>query len=132
MAGFSLLWPGISRATPPGGTGVSAAAAGSNGAGVIAATGAEVVLTVPSRVEDGAFVPVTVDSRLPETTEISILVDSNPVPLAVQFTIPEGTDPFVSTRIRMAESGTIQALVRCGNKLYSARAETKVTVGGCS
>jgi sulfur-oxidizing protein SoxY len=91
-----------------------------------------ILLQVPESVEDGFFVPVTVESRIPETREILILVEENPVPLAVRFSIPAGTDPYVATRIKMARSGVVQAAVKAGGKLYSSFVETKITVGGCS
>ncbi|MGE5155661.1 MAG: thiosulfate oxidation carrier protein SoxY [Bdellovibrio bacteriovorus] len=92
----------------------------------------DIKLVVPARVEDGAMVPVSVESRLPQTREILILVDQNPVPVAASFRIPEGTEPFVYTRIKVAESGPIRCLVRAGGQLYSASTETLITLGGCS
>ena len=92
---------------------------------------AMITLELPQVAEDGAFVPVTVDSRLPGTREILILVDVNPQPLAVRFTIPEGTEPFIATRIRMAQSGTVYAAVRTDEGLFATARAAKVTVGGC-
>ena len=71
-------------------------------------------------VENGAFVPVTVSSALPGTREILLLVDGNPQPVAVRFTIPAGTEPFVATRIRMAGNGTLYAAVRTDDGLFAA------------
>lgn len=96
------------------------------------ATGDEVRVTVPATVDDGAVVPVSVESSLPDTREILIVVDKNPIPLAARIRIPEGTEAFVSMRIKVAESGHIHALVRAGEQVYSASAQTKITVGGCS
>jgi sulfur-oxidizing protein SoxY len=91
----------------------------------------EIVLTIPDVVENGAFVPVTVSSSLPRTQEISLVVESNPYPLVVQFTIAEGTEAFVSTRIKMAGSGRVYALIKADNKVYSSFKQTSVTIGGC-
>ena len=96
------------------------------------ATGDEVRVTVPATVDDGATVPVSVESSLPDTREILIIVEKNPIPLAARVRIPEGTEAFVSMRIKVAESGNIHALVRAGGQAYTASAQTKVTVGGCS
>lgn len=96
------------------------------------AAGNEVRVTVPATVEDGAVVPVTVESSLPDTREILIVVGKNPIPLAARVRIPEGTEAFVSMRIKVAESGDIHALVRAGGQMYTASAQTRVTVGGCS
>jgi len=90
-----------------------------------------VTLTIPDVVENGAFVPVTVSSRLPGAQEIFILVDHNPQPVAARFTIPEGTEAFVSTRIKLADSGAVHVAVRSGGRLYCASKSAQVMVGGC-
>ncbi len=95
------------------------------------ATRAEINLDIPDLVENGAFVPVTVESRLADTREIFIVVESNPNPLVARFTVPHGTEPFIATRIKMAESCNVYAVVRAGGRLYSAFQRTQVTVGGC-
>ena len=95
------------------------------------ATRAEIGLDIPDLVENGAFVPVTVESRLADTREIFIVVESNPNPLVARFTIAEGTEPYIATRIKMAESCNVYAVVRAGGRLYSAFRRTQVTVGGC-
>lgn len=100
--------------------------------GGIPATGDEVRVTVPATADDGALVPVSVESSLPDTREILVVVEKNPIPLAARVRIPEGTEAFVSMRFKIAESGSIHALVRAGGQLYTASAQTKVTLGGCS
>ena len=42
-----------------------------------------------------------------------------------------GANPFVSTRIRMAETDHVTGVVNAGGKLYKASKEVKVTIGGC-
>ena len=93
---------------------------------------AQIALELPQLAENGALVPVTVTSRLPGTREILIVVDGNPQPLAVRFTIPEGTEPFVATRIRMAQSGTVYAAVRTDEGLHATARAVQVIVGGCA
>jgi sulfur-oxidizing protein SoxY len=93
---------------------------------------AKIVLDLPQLAENGALVPITVTSTLPGSREILILVDGNPSPLAVRFTIPEGTEPFVATRIRMAQSGTVYAAVRSDEGLYATARAVEVIVGGCA
>ncbi len=85
----------------------------------------------PSIVENGAVVPITVSSALPGTREIVLLCDRNPLPVAVQFSFAAGTEPFVSTRIRMATSGTVVAAVLTDHGVYAASRSIEVTVGGC-
>jgi sulfur-oxidizing protein SoxY len=99
--------------------------------GGIPAVGSEIVLTIPDTAENGALVPVSVACSLPGTREMFIVVESNPNPLVVRFSIPEGTEPFVATRIKMADTGNVYAVVKAQGKLYSACQRTQVTVGGC-
>ncbi|HEY8554060.1 MAG TPA: thiosulfate oxidation carrier protein SoxY [Burkholderiales bacterium] len=92
---------------------------------------ADVVITAPAIAENGAVVPVTVTSNLPKTESIALLVEKNPNLLAAVFTIPEGTEPHVTTRIKMSESSDVYALVRADGKFYTVAKEIKVTLGGC-
>jgi sulfur-oxidizing protein SoxY len=88
-------------------------------------------LVAPTIAENGAVVPITVSSALPGTREIVLLVDCNPLPVAVQFGFPAGTEPFVATRIRMAASGTVVAAVLTDHGVYATSRAIEVTVGGC-
>ena len=91
-----------------------------------------ITLEVPQVAENGALVSVSISSALPDTRELLILVDINPQPLALRFAVPEGTEPFVATRIRMAASGTVVAAVRTGDgRLHAVAQSVQVTVGGC-
>jgi sulfur-oxidizing protein SoxY len=92
---------------------------------------AAVDLTLPEIVEDGSLVPITVSTRLDGVEAIYILVPTNPFPAAVEFEIPEGTEAFVSIRLKLGHSGAVYAVVRANGRLYSSARETKVTVGGC-
>ena len=87
-------------------------------------------ITTPEIAENGAVVPVTVDSSLSRTEQISILVDKNPTMLVASFDIPEGTEGYLSTRIKMAQTSTVIALVKVNGKFYRASKEVKVTKGG--
>jgi len=99
--------------------------------GGTAADSKEVTITSPDIAENGAVVPISVTSKLPKTQEIYILVEKNPFPMTAGFTIPEGTDAFVSTRAKMGQSTNVYAVVKADGKLYSTVKETKVTLGGC-
>lgn len=100
--------------------------------GSVPAVSGQIVLTVPDLVENGAVVPVTIESFVPGTREIYLIVGTNPNPVAARFTIPEGTDSFVSTRIKMAQSGLVYAVVRTGAQLYVASKHADVLIGGCA
>jgi sulfur-oxidizing protein SoxY len=85
----------------------------------------------PDIAENGAVVPVGVVSTIPGTESIAILIEKNPNLLAAIFDIPPGTEPSLSTRIKMAQTSNIYALVKADGKFYLATKEVKVTLGGC-
>ena len=87
--------------------------------------------STPDIAENGAVVPIGVTSSIPKTESIAILVEKNPNMLAATFDIPAGTDPAVSTRIKMGQSSNVYALVKADGKYYVASKEIKVTLGGC-
>jgi len=91
----------------------------------------EITITSPDIAENGAVVPVSVTSRLGKTESISILVEKNPNALWALFDIPSGTEPFVSTRVKMGQTSNVFALVKAEGKYYFATKEIKVTLGGC-
>jgi sulfur-oxidizing protein SoxY len=91
----------------------------------------DITFMAPEIAENGAVVPVNVTSKIPGTTEISILVEMNPNPLAGIFVFPEGTEPTVQTRVKVAQTCKLHAVVRANGKLYGTSRETKVTLGGC-
>ena len=105
-------------------------ALGNLGAGSPANSDA-IVITAPEIAENGAVVPVAAMSKLPGTESIAFLVAKNPTALAASFDIPAGTEPGVSTRIKMAESSDVYVLVKAQGKYYVAKKEIKVTIGGC-
>ena len=67
----------------------------------------------------------------PKPRSISILAAKNPIPLIATFKLEPGTKGFVATKIKMAESGEVVAVVKAGDSLISARKHIKVTAGGC-
>ena len=91
----------------------------------------DIRIQAPDVAENGAVVPVTVSSTLPGTTSIALLVERNRTMLAASFILPEGTLPTLNTRIKMAESSNIYALVNAGGRFYMASREIQVTQGGC-
>jgi sulfur-oxidizing protein SoxY len=90
-----------------------------------------ILMTAPEIAENGAVVPIGVTSKIPGTELIAILVAKNPTALAASFDIPVGTEPTVSTRIKMAETSEVHVLVKAQGKYYVTKKEIKVTIGGC-
>ena len=92
----------------------------------------DVMLTAPDIAENGAVVPFTISSKLPNTETIAVLVEKNPSILAARFDIPQGTDPWVNTRVKMGQTSNVFAVVKTSDgKFYYAPKEVKVTLGGC-
>lgn len=91
----------------------------------------KIKLKLPRIAENGALVPITVSSRLDNVESIYILVEKNPVPLAASFKLSPQVDAFVSSRLKMAETSNVYAVVKANGKLYSASKNVKVTIGGC-
>ncbi|MBI3480250.1 MAG: thiosulfate oxidation carrier protein SoxY, partial [Nitrosomonadales bacterium] len=75
--------------------------------------------------------PVTVATTLAKTEQIHILVEKNPNVLAANFVFPDGTESFVTTRVKMKETSLVIALVKADGKFYRVAKEVKVTAGGC-
>ncbi len=90
-----------------------------------------ILIKAPDIAENGAVVPVGVEAKLPNTESISLLIEKNPQPLAASFEIPPGTEPSVSTRVKMGESSDVYALVKADGKFFFAKKEIKITLGGC-
>jgi len=90
-----------------------------------------VFFQTPDIAENGAVVPVGVTSNIAKTESIAILVEKNPNMLAAVFDIPAGTEPSLSTRIKMSQSSNVYALVKADGKYFVTVKEIKVTLGGC-
>ncbi|ORU93790.1 MAG: thiosulfate oxidation carrier protein SoxY [Cycloclasticus sp. symbiont of Bathymodiolus heckerae] len=91
----------------------------------------EVKLKVPKIAENGGAVPVSVKTDMKNVESISIFVKDNPQPLTATFQIPVGTIADISTRIRLAQTSTVTAVIKADGNLYSKSQEVKVTIGGC-
>ncbi len=85
----------------------------------------------PDIAENGAVVPIGVSSSIPNTRSIAILIEKNPNMLAAMFELPAGTEPSLSTRVKMGQSSNVYALVKADGKFFVAAKEIKVTLGGC-
>lgn len=90
-----------------------------------------VFFQTPDIAENGAVVPVGITSNIPNTESIAVLIEKNPNMLAAVFDIPGGTEPTISTRVKMGQSSNIYALVKADGKYFVAAKDVKVTLGGC-
>jgi sulfur-oxidizing protein SoxY len=92
----------------------------------------DITITSPDIAENGAVVPFTISSKLPNTESIAVLVEKNPNILAAKFDFPQGTEPWVNTRVKMGQTSNVFAVVKASDgKFYYASKEVKVTLGGC-
>jgi sulfur-oxidizing protein SoxY len=101
------------------------------GGGEPARSGDIVFSQTPDIAENGAVVPIGITSSIPRTESIAILIEKNPNMLAAVFDLPAGTEPSVTTRVKMAQTSNVYALVKADGRYYVASKEIKVTLGGC-
>jgi sulfur-oxidizing protein SoxY len=91
----------------------------------------DIVITAPEIAENGAVVPVAIVSKIPNTQQISVIAEKNPRPLMATFDVSNGSESYISTRIKMGETSNVWAVVKADGKFFAAKKEVKVTVGGC-
>lgn len=91
----------------------------------------DIQIKAPDIAENGAVVPIEVTSKIAGTTSIAILAEKNATPMVADFTLSNGAEGYVSTRIKMGTTSLIRAIVKAGGKTYTAAKEVKVTIGGC-
>lgn len=92
---------------------------------------ADIQITAPDRAENGAIVQVEVKSNIANTEAIAIFVEKNPTPLIANFMFSNGAEPFVVTRIKMAETADIKVVVKAGNQYFSNAKNVEVLENGC-
>jgi sulfur-oxidizing protein SoxY len=90
-----------------------------------------ITIKAPDIAENGAVVPVEITSNIPGTTSIAVMAEKNITPLLGQFNFSNGTEGYIATRIKMASTANVRAIVMAGGKAYTATKEVKVTIGGC-
>ncbi|MFN3852832.1 MAG: thiosulfate oxidation carrier protein SoxY [Phreatobacter sp.] len=95
-------------------------------------------LDVPQIAENGLVVPITVDVDSPMTDAdhvkaVHVFADGNPLPGVVSFRFtPLAGKAMASTRMRLAQTQNIVCVAEMSDgKLFTAKAEVKVTIGGC-
>lgn len=98
----------------------------------------KIKLDVPQIAENGLVVPVGVDVESVMSAEdyvkaVHIFADGNPLPQVVSYRFtPACGKASAATRMRLAQTQNVICIAEMSNgKLYSAKAEVKVTIGGC-
>lgn len=96
-----------------------------------AVASSDIQIVAPDRAENGAVVQVEINSNIANTDLIYILVEHNPTPLIAQFAFSNGAQPYVVTRIKMAETADIKVVVKAGNQFFSHSKNVVVLENGC-
>jgi sulfur-oxidizing protein SoxY len=97
-----------------------------------------VKIDIPQIAENGLVVPLNIDVESPMTEAdhvkaVHVFADGNPLPqvLSYQFT-PASGKASASTRIRLAQTQNVICVAEMSDgKLFTAKANVKVTIGGC-
>ncbi len=91
----------------------------------------QISIVAPDQAENGAVVQIEISSQIAGTESISLLVDKNPTPLIAHYRFSNGAMPFVVTRIKMAETSQVKAVVKVGTQYFSASRQVVVLENGC-
>jgi sulfur-oxidizing protein SoxY len=92
---------------------------------------ADIQIIAPDRAENGAIVQVEVKSNIVNTEAIAIFVEKNPTPLIANFMFSNGAEPYVVTRIKMAETSDIKIVVKAGGRYFTNAKNVVVLENGC-
>jgi sulfur-oxidizing protein SoxY len=69
---------------------------------------------------------------LPGVKQILILVEKNPTALIAVFNLTDSVDANIATRTKMGQSSDVYVVaVMNDGKVFFAKKEVKVTLGGC-
>ena len=89
-------------------------------------------IQAPDIAENGAVVPVGATTTLAGVKQILILVEKNPTALIAVFNLSDSVDANIATRTKMGQSSDVYVVaVMNDGKLFFAKKEVKVTLGGC-
>jgi sulfur-oxidizing protein SoxY len=91
----------------------------------------DIVIVAPERAENGAVVQIEIRSNIQNTEAIAIFVENNPTPLIANFIFGDGAEPFVVTRIKMAESSDLKIVVKAGSQYFTNAKNITVLENGC-
>lgn len=95
-----------------------------------AAASGSIKIKAPIQAENGAVVPISVSTTLPNVESIAVMVEKNERPLVCNVNL-KGAEGYFSARMKMGSTSDVVCVVKSGGKLYSAKQNIKVTVGGC-
>ncbi|WP_445368909.1 thiosulfate oxidation carrier protein SoxY [Methylomonas sp. BW4-1] len=88
-------------------------------------------LILPEIAEDGAVVPISVASELEGIEKLYLFADKNPTPLLMEFELTPLIAPFLTARIKLAESCNVILLAEHNGELLRTSRWVNVMRGGC-
>lgn len=91
----------------------------------------DIQVSAPDMAENGAIVQVEIRSNIPNTESLMILVEKNPTPLIAHYKFSNGAEPFIVTRIKMAETSDIKVVAKVGNQYFTNAKNVVVLENGC-
>lgn len=91
----------------------------------------DISIKVPATVENGRFVPIEVETNLAKVESISIISETNPVPLLGEFKFADNVLPWIKTRVKISKTGNVIVMVKTNNQLYTARKKLTINLSGC-
>jgi sulfur-oxidizing protein SoxY len=86
----------------------------------------EIVIKAPAMAIDGKVVPIQVISNIPNTETVSLILESSTQPFIASFNI-YGSEAFISTRIKIEQTGVLLVLVKAGGELFMTKQEIRVS-----
>lgn len=89
-------------------------------------------IEAPEVAENGRSVPVKISSTIEGAQTITVIVEKNPNPLIARFHLTPHIDTFIASRVKMAETGEVMAVISANGRHYAAKRKVVVTVGGCA
>ena len=98
----------------------------------------KIKLDVPQIAENGLVVPINIEVESPMTAadhvkSVHVFADGNPLPGIVSYTFtPASGRAAASARMRLAQTQNIICVAEMADgKIFTAKSEVKVTIGGC-
>jgi sulfur-oxidizing protein SoxY len=90
-----------------------------------------VELNITETVEMADMVPLSVRARLDNVESITIVGDKNPNPIIAHYRLDPRLQPYLATRVRLARSSDVTALVKANGTLHRATRHVQASIGGC-
>ena len=88
-------------------------------------------MQAPDTAENGSYVGIGIESSIPDIDAVVFPVEKNPSVLSGYFEIKKSEKLKLGTKIKMAETSDLVALVKAGDNYFMNTRHVKVVLGGC-